>query len=135
MSKSAIYTANTTSQSVLDNGLINPGSVIRRYGCNCHLSNNAIGVSGTGYYDITASFTIVPTTDGEATVSIYKDGVPIPGATATETATAAGDSINLSVISIVREYCPCCDDTSNLSFIFSGVASTITNVAIKVKKI
>ena len=134
MSKSAIYTANTTAQSVESNGMINPGSVIRRFGCNCHLSNNSINITGTGYYSIDASFTVVPNAEDAVTITIYKDGVPIPGATATATPTAALSATNLSLTSIVREYCPCCDNSSILTFILTG-ASVVTNAAIKVIKL
>ena len=134
MSKSAIYTANTTSQSILENGLINPGTVIRRFGCNIHMSGNAINITGTGYYDIDATFDVAPTEVGEVTITVYKDGAVIPGATATETA-AAGDTVNLNISALVREYCPCADDSSNLTFVLTGGAATITNSAIVVEKL
>ena len=135
MSKSAIYTANTTAQNVAVNGLINPGTVIRRYGCNIHMSGNSINIAGTGYYDIDASFTLAPTAAGNVTISVYKDGVVVPGATATTTATAANDPVNLSISSLVREYCPCADDISNLTFVLSGTAASVTNAAIVVEKL
>jgi len=135
MSKSAIYTVNNTTQVVAVDGQINLGSVIRRFGCNCHLNNNAINITGSGYYDIDASFTIAPTADGEVTVTMYKDGIAVPGAVATETVAAAGDSANLSISSLVREFCPCCDNSSNLTFVLSGVESNVTNVAIVVEKL
>jgi len=135
MSRSAIYTVNATAQNVAVNGQINLGSVIRRFGCNCHLNNNAINIAGTGYYDIDASFTLAPTAAGNVTITMYKDGVAVPGATATETATAASDIVNLSLASLVREYCPCCDDSSNLTFVLTGTAASVTNVAIVVEKI
>lgn len=134
MSKSAIYTANTTSQSILENGLINPGTVIRRFGCNIHMSGNAINITGTGYYDIDATFDVAPTEVGEVTITVYKDGAVVPGATATETA-AAGDTVNLNISALVREYCPCVDDSSNLTFVLTGGAATITNSAIVVEKL
>ena len=61
MSKSLIQVANPSSQDVAENGIINLGSVQRRYGCNLRLSGNAIEVNGDGYYTITGSVTVVPT--------------------------------------------------------------------------
>lgn len=135
MSKSAIYVVNNTTQLVPENGLINLGSVIRRFGCNCHLNNNGINIAGTGYYNINASFTVAPTAVGEVTVTMYKDGIAVPGATATETAGAADDNINLSISAIVREYCPCCDNSSNLTFVLSDVEANVVNSAITVEKL
>ena len=135
MSKSAIYTVNTSSQNVTPNGIIGLGSVIRRFGPNLHLSGNAIQIEGAGYYDIDASITVAPTTAGNVTISVYKDNVLIPGATATETAAEANDPVNLSITALVREQCPCCDGASNLTFVLTGTASAISNIAVVVQKL
>lgn len=134
MSKSAIYTANIGTQDVALNGQINPGTVIRRFGCNCHLSGSAINITGAGYYDVDANFTLTPTAAGDVTITLYKDGVAVPGATATITA-AAGDTVNLKINALVREFCPCGDSSSNLTFLLSDSAASITNVAIVVEKL
>ena len=89
MSKSAIYTVNSSAQNVAVNGTISLGTIIRRYGPNLNLSGNAVSVSGGGYYDIDASITVAPTAAGNVTVTAYKDNVAIPGATATGSTTAA----------------------------------------------
>lgn len=135
MSKSALYTANTSNQTIQDNGIISPGTIIRRFGPNINLVGNAIQITGAGYYEFNSSITIAPTAEGEVTVAIYKDGVPIQGATATETAAAAGDNINLSISAIVREFCSCCDGLSNFTFVLTGVESTIINIAATVEKL
>ena len=135
MSKSAIYTANTTAQNVAVNGLINPGTVIRRFGCNIHMSGNAINITGTGYYDVDASITLAPTAIGNVTVTMYKDGVAVPGAVATASVSAANDPTNLSISCLVREFCPCTDDSSNLTFVLSGTAANVTNVSVVIEKL
>lgn len=135
MSKSALYVANTSNQTVQVDGVINPGTIVRRYGPNIGLAGNAIQIVGAGYYDIDASITVAPTAEGEVTVTAYKDGVIIQGATATETAAAAGDNVNLSISAIVREFCSCCDGLSNLTFVLTGTESTVTNIAITVEKL
>ena len=135
MSKSALYVVNTSNQEVPVDGIILPGTIVRRFGPNISLAGNAIQIAGTGYYKIDASITLAPTETGEATVTIYKDGAELQGATATETAAAAGDFINLSLTSIVREFCSCCEGLSNLTFVLSGIASTVTNVAITAEKL
>ena len=135
MSKSALYTANTSAQNVAINGIINPGTIIRRYGPNVTLSGNAIQISGAGYYDIDSSFTVAPTAAGNVTITAYLNNIPIPGAIATETATAANDIINLSLSAIVRQACECCEGVSNLTFVLTGTASSVTNSAIVVEKL
>lgn len=133
--RSAIYTANNTVQTLADGGLINPGTVIRRFGCNLHLSGSSINLNGSGYYDVDASITLSGTDIGEVTVALYKDGIEVPGATASATVATAGDIVNLSISCLVREYCPCADSSSNLTFVVSGIATDITNSAIVVEKL
>jgi len=66
---------------------------------------------------------------------MYKDGIAVPGAIASETATAANDLINLSISCLVREFCPCGDESSALTFVLSGTAASITNVAVVGEKL
>lgn len=135
MSKSALYVANTSAQDVTVDGIIMPGTIVRRFGPNIALSGNAIQIAGAGYYEFNASITAVPTAAGEVIVTIYKDGVPLQGATATGTAAAIGDYVNLSISSIVREFCSCCDGLSNFTFVLSGNDSSIVNIAVTVEKL
>lgn len=135
MSKSAIYVANPSTQLVAVDGVITPGTIIRRFGPNLTLSGNGIQICGAGYYDIDATFTIAPTETGEVTVTAYLDGVAIPGAVVTSTAAAAGDFVNLSISSLVRENCACCSGIKTLTFVLTGLESNVTNVAIVVEKL
>ena len=135
MSKSALYVANTSNQTVQVDGIITPGTIVRKYGPNIGLAGNAIQIAGAGYYEINASLTAEATAAGEITVTVYKDGVPLQGATATETVAAVGDFVNLSISAIVREFCSCCDGLTNLTFVLTGNDTTITNVAITVEKL
>ena len=48
MSKSLIYVVNTSTQNVLVNGIITPGTIIRRFGQNLGLSGNGIQISVPG---------------------------------------------------------------------------------------
>ena len=129
MSKSVLYTVNQSIQNVAVDGIINLGTINRRYGNNLDLGGNAILVSGAGYYLIQANITLAPTAEGEVTITMEKDGNAVPGAVASATVAAAGDLVNLSIISIVRESCPCCDGLSNLTFVLSGTAASVSNIA------
>jgi len=135
MSKSAIYTANMASQDVAIDGVINPGTVVRRFGPNVALSGNAIQICGQGYYDVDASITVAPTAVGNVTITMYKDGVPVQGATATGSTSTADNPINLSITSMVREFCGCCNSISNLTFVLTGTDSEVSNVSIVVEKL
>jgi hypothetical protein len=135
MSKSAIYTANVSAQNVAVNGVINPGTVVRRFGPNVALSGNAIQISGQGYYDVDVSITAAPTAAGNVTITMFKDGVAIQGATATASTTTANNPINLSISSMVREFCECCTGISNLTFVLTGTAAAVSNVSIVVEKL
>lgn len=134
MSKSLIYTVNTSTQSLAVNSIISPGTVIRRFGPNLALSGNAIQIAGAGYYDIDTSFTVAPTAAGEVTITAFLNNVAIPGATATVTATAADDSVVLPIVAVFREPCQCCEGLSNLTFVLTGTAANVTNSAIVVEK-
>lgn len=130
MARSAIYVANTGSQEISENGNINLGTILRKYGCNFGLAGTGLSIAGQGYYGISASITLVPTAEGDITVAMYKDEIAVPGASATQTAVAAGDTINLSILSIVKEFCPCVDTISNITFKVLNGAATVTNISI-----
>lgn len=137
MSKAAIYVVNDSTQDVVDGGAINPGSIIRRFGPNVGVSGNGIQVDGLGYYSLDTSITLAPTAAGEVTVTVFKNGIAIPGASATATATAADDVVNLSINALIRET-GCCyynNGPANLTFIVTGVDATVTNIASVVIKL
>ena len=135
MSKSAIYIVNNTPQNVADGGTINLGTIIRRFGQCLNLAGTGIQLLSPGYYDVDASITIEPTTAAEITVTMYKDGVAVPGAIATDVSADANDPVNLSISSLVRKFCQCADGIESLSFQISGAAASVTNIAIVVEKI
>ena len=118
--KSALYTAMQTPTEVAVNGVIPLGSLIRRYGCDITLNGNAANIVGKGYYDVDASITVAPTAAGTVTATLYKDGVAVPGATASA-AGAAGAPVVLAFPALVRQ--ACC------------AASTVSNVALRVQRV
>lgn len=130
--KSALYAALQTPTAVAVDGVIPLGSLIRRYGCDISLNGNAVNLSGAGYYDVDASITANLTAAGTVTVTLYKDGLAVPGATASETGTASG-TVNLNIPALVRQ--ACCASGSALTLVLSGAAATVTNVALRVQRI
>ena len=133
MSKSAIYTTNTTAPTIAVDGIIPVGTTTRRYGCNVRQDGNAITLCGQGYYLVNVSATVTPTAAGTVSVTAQKDGVAIVGATGSETVAAVSNAANISITAIVRNACGC--DSSILSFILGGVAAVVDNLAVTVEKL
>ena len=133
MSRSAIYVANSFNQTIDVDGLIGLGSVIRRFGPNLSLAGNAIQATGQGYYDLDASITVTPSAAGTVTVTAYANGVAIPGATASETVAETDTTVNLSIDALYRLICPCED--INITFVLTGAASVVNNIAVEVNKL
>ena len=135
--KSALYAAMQTPTAVAVGGVIPLGSLIRRYGCDVSLNGNAVNIVGgnqaAGYYDVDASITVAPTAAGTVTVTLYKDGVAVPGATASATAAAADDVVDLNIPALVRQVC--CAAGSALTLVLTGAAAAVNNVAVRVQRI
>lgn len=131
---SVLYIVNNTTQTVSSGGTVLPGTVVHK---NCqsqaNLSGNAINILGNGYFTIDVSATFTGST-GTATLQLYKNGVAIPGAIASQTITTADTEVrSISFTSEVLKYCNCYDNTA-ISLVSSGVDLSITNVAIRVKR-
>lgn len=135
--KSALYAAMQTPTAVAVGGVIPLGSLIRRYGGDIALNGNAVNIIGgaqcAGYYDVDASITVAPTAAGTVTAALYKDGVAVPGAAASATATAADDVVDLNITALVRQVC--CAAGSALTLVLTGAAATVNNVALRVQRI
>ena len=121
-----------TPTAVAVDGVIPLGSLIRRYGCDVTLNGNAVNITGAGYYDVDASVTVSPAAAGTVTITLYKDGVAVPGATASETAAANG-TVDLNIPALVRQVC--CAAGSALTLVLTGAAATVNNVALRVQRI
>lgn len=132
MSKSAIYTTNTTGATVPVDGIIPVGNTTRRYGCNIKQDGNAITLCGQGYYLVNVSGTLSPSAAGTVSITAQKDGVPIIGATGAQTAAENGN-VNIGISAIVRNACGC--EGSILSLVLGGVAAVVNNMAVTVEKL
>ena len=133
MSKSAIYTANTTAQAVAVGGIVGLGSVVRRFGCALALNGNSISIDDAGYYEASVSITAEPTAAGTITATLFNNGVAVPGATASATAAAAGDAVSVSFDSVLRIFCGAVPGA--LTVVLTGGAASVTNAAVVVKRL
>jgi len=134
MGKSLIQTTNQSQQTVADNSIISLGSVLRRYGCNCKLSGNAIEIVGEGYYDVDATVSVEPTQDGTVIVALYKNGSQVQGAIAYGSTSTATNPITLPIVTTIRQGCSCCDSADSLTLVLLEGAGTVTNVSVRVEK-
>ena len=131
--KSGIYLVNSTDQTIADGDVIDLGYIVRRYG-NMSSSGKYALVNGAGYYALDATVTFDITTTGEATVTAYKDGFPIEGATATVQATAT-EPITVPLMAMFRKTGCCYEPASRIYLVWSGGAATITDVDTRIIKL
>lgn len=134
MSRSLIQVANPSTQSVDANGIISLGNVIRRFGCNCKLSGDSIECAGEGYYTIDCDVLASPAAEGPVTVALYRNGVQIPGALASATASAANDNVMLPINTTVRQNCYC-DSPDMITIVLLAGAGVIKNVSLRAEKV
>jgi len=141
-------TANTTTQTVLANGIINLGSTYRRY-CkknNCNVAtftNSATSVSlnQSGIYHITATFVASGTVAGDATIQMFVNGVAVPRAISTETITTADTELRTFVIDdyvlVDSTYVLGTATTApaSVSFVNTGVGTTIQLAKVNIDKV
>lgn len=127
-----LYAANTSGATVASGGTVPFGTTIRNCGQCIEVSGNGINIREVGWFEINISATLLAAATGNVTLSLYKDGVAIPGATAAVTATAS-DSVNLNIPCVVRN--ACCNTGSALTLVVTGGQVTVSNVATVVKKV
>lgn len=131
MSNSVIYMANTTQQSVVVDSVVNFGNIVRKYGCSLSESDGNVIIKNTGYYSIETNFTFVPSADGTLIITLYKDGIAIPGAETIGTV-ATSSTYSFTIPAIIRNMC-CCESTITAKI--SGVSGVISNASIAVEKL
>lgn len=139
---------NTTSQTVLANGLINLGSAYRRYcrrttnGLPTFASNGtSVTLNGSGIYHITTTLVGTGTAAGVLTAQLYENGVAIPGAISSSTITTANTELRTLVIDYYIKVDSECIlgnwsvNPKTLTLVNTGVEATYTNVLFNVDKV
>lgn len=143
MSAGYLYSANTVAQAVAVGGTINMGSTIRRFGCAKNTSTPYANTNGTTtilsacgkcptYFDVDATFVVIPTDAGTVTITAFQDGVAVPGAVASATVTAAATTVTLPISFGVRLNTGV--TSSNITYVLSGVTASVTNAAQTISK-
>lgn len=129
--KSAIYAVNSAPQILAVDSVVNFGTIIRRYGCGCALVGGNIVLNSAGYYDVDVNLNLTGTAAGPVTITLEKDGVPIPGASATITTAAAGLA-HVTIPAIIRQICPC---EATITAVISQNGVQVDTASISVEKI
>lgn len=129
--KSLINVGSQRTQTVAIGDTIDLGIVLRKLGNNIRLEGGDIHLKGEGFYSIDSSFVFTADGAGIVKISLYKDGSPIPCATAERTVADGLEYILAMPPVIVRNYC--CSDATITARI-DGVAGTIESTATRVVK-
>lgn len=125
-----LYSANTGSQVLTSGQTINFGTPIRRYGKHINISGGNVTVVGDGYYPMQASVTFTANGAGIATLQLFENGAPIPGATVSKTV-GDGSVYSLEFPAVVK--IRCCEEKTITAAVFN-VPVTVSNAAILVEK-
>lgn len=141
-------TKNIGTQTVLTDGVINLGSVYRKY-----CKKNSCGVTAfsrtsqditlqhSGIYHITATLVGSGDAAGVVTVQLYENGEPVTGAFSSQTITTATTELRTFVIDyyvLVDKDCVLGREAisaETISLVNTGVDATFTSVIVNVDKV
>lgn len=134
---SLIDVATTTSTSVLANGVIPFSTIVRRRGREIGQAGSAVAISdcGSNFYLVNVTATFTAPVAGDVTLTLQQNGSAVIGGTASTTIiTATTETRSLSFSAIVRTY-NSQSIVDVLTLVNSGVAITLSNVAMSVIKL
>ena len=135
MCTSVLYTVNAVTTTAALGVPIDLGTVIRRKNCGVSTDGSVVRLEENGYYAVDVSATFSAAAAGNVTLTLYKDGVAVPGATATETITTASTELrSVEIPAVVRLSGPC-GTTGALTVVASGNAPTVSNITVRVEHI
>ena len=133
-----ISSYSITSQAVAADGTLNFDTTRILTGCTVKHADGTptFTLTKPGYYFITFDGVISGTTAGTVTVELLNGTEVVPAALAS-TAVAADDVATLNFTTIVRVLpsCPSIDNTTKLSVMNTGVATTFTTANINITKL
>lgn len=138
---------NFATQEVVEGGLINLGAVYRKY-CRringirtFEFDNTDVILQQSGIYHITITAVASGNVAGDVTISLFENGIAVPGAFATETITTPETELRTLVI----DYYALVDSTcvlgntavlqKALTLVNTGVEATFTSVVLNVEKV
>ena len=139
---------NIGTQTVLADGIVNIGSVYRKYckknSCGFttfNATSNGIALQHEGIYHITATLVGSGDVAGDITVQLAQNGVLVDGAFSTQTITTPDTELRTLVIDyyvLVDKDCILGRESTiaqNISLVNTGVDATFTSVVVNVDKV
>ena len=133
-----ISSYNITTQAIATNDLLTFTTDRILTGCTATRNGSTFQLNKPGYYYVTFNADVAATEAlGALTVEMFNNGVAVPGAEATETATVAGNISNVAFTTIIKvtPSCAMIDNVGRLTFVNTGVAATFTNVNVNITKL
>ena len=133
-----INSYSIVSQPVLADGTVTFDTTRILTGCTVQHADGTptFTLTKPGLYFVTFDGVITGTTAGVVTVELVNGSVAVPGATASTTIAEADEAtLNFSTIIRVMPSCPAIDNTTKLTVLNSGVATTFTSVNINITKL
>lgn len=138
--KSVLDTYTLTDTAVAINGLLplEQNSVLTGCSIKHPAGSTSIEITKPGLYLV--NFNAEGSTaaaSGNMTAQLFRNGVSVPGATASAASSAAADieSISFSKVILVRPSCCAVDNRTTLTFVNTGVAALYTTVNVNVIKL
>lgn len=139
---------NTGTQTVLADGIVNIGSVYRKY-CkknSCGVtafsrSATDISLQHSGIYHLTANFVVAAPAAGTVTIQLLENGTAVDGAFASETIATATTELHTMAIDyyiLVDSDCVLGRESTiaqTISFQNTGVDATLSSVVVNVDKV
>ena len=132
-----ISSYNITTQNVAVDGLLTFTTDRILTGCTVTRNGPTFQLNKPGYYYVTFNTNGSATSVANVTIELQNNGITVPGATATITPTAVGNTMNFAFATIIKVPPSCCsvDNTANLTLVNTGVAAIFTNVNINITKL
>lgn len=141
-------TTNIASQEVAPDNLVNLGGIYRKYckknscGVPCFtFLGNGVTLNHSGIYRVAVNATFTTPATGVVTLDLYANGLPIVGATASDTTTVANTqprSVAFETFVLVDNACVLGQKAINpqtINLVNSGVDATYTNVRVDIEKV
>ena len=129
-----------TTQTLAVNGVL--AFTTDRIKTGCTVSHTEGGTTFTlnrpGYYYIAVNADVAASeAAGNLTLSLYQNGVAVPGAESTSNAAtvATNNSLGFSTIVQVRPSCCAVSNAASLTIVNTGAAATISNANIVITKL
>ena len=128
---------NITSQAVATGDLLTFTTDRILTGCTATRDGQTFQLNKPGYYYVTFNAVATATEVGEITVALENNGIAGVGATASMTAGAVDDLVNLAFTTIIKVPPSCCavDNVGKLTVVNTGVGVTYTNVNLNITKL